>query len=95
MKLEDANHFEIGGNTDADDADISLTCLRCPDWHEWIAVSTEEDGPGVKLADLIQRAEQHTETCTAVYRGRVVEQSECWHGNTCPGGGPDCGPETP
>lgn len=22
-----------------------------------------------------------------------TEEPDCWHGNTCPGGGPDCGPE--
>ena len=69
MRLEDSRQFEIGGNTDADDADISITCLRCPGWSEWIEVSTDEDGPGVLLADLIERAEQHVETCRGVYRG--------------------------
>jgi hypothetical protein len=23
-----------------------------------------------------------------------IDPPECWHGNTCPGGGPDCGPES-
>jgi hypothetical protein len=69
MKLEDSRHFDIGGNVDAGDADISLTCLRCPDWHQWIKVSTEEGGPALLLADVIEVAEQHVETCTGVYRG--------------------------
>lgn len=69
MKLEDAHHFEIGGNTDADDADISITCLRCTDFHEWFKVSTEEDGPGVLLAEIIERADAHVEVCPEIYRG--------------------------
>lgn len=69
MRLEDTRQFEIGGNVDADDADISITCLRCTVFHEWIGVSKDEDGPQVILADLIERAEQHAETCPAVYRG--------------------------
>jgi hypothetical protein len=69
IRLEDSRHFEIGGNVDDADADISITCLRCPDWNEWIRVSTDEDGPAVLLADLIERAEEHVETCPAVYRG--------------------------
>lgn len=69
MKLEDSRHFSIGGNVDAGDADISLTCLRCTTLNEWIEVSTDEDGPGVLLADLIERAEEHVETCPGVYRG--------------------------
>lgn len=69
MRLEDSRHFDIGGNVDDGDADISITCLRCPDWHQWIEVSTEEDGPAVLLADLIEVADLHVETCTGVYRG--------------------------
>jgi hypothetical protein len=63
MNLEDFRHFEIGGNADADDADISITCLRCPDWNQWIAVSTDEDGVGVLLSELIKHAERHVESC--------------------------------
>jgi hypothetical protein len=69
MNVEDSRHFEIGGNVDAGDADISLTCLRCPDWHQWIPVGTEEESPAVLLADLIERADEHVETCPAIYRG--------------------------
>lgn len=69
MNLEDSHQFDIGGNLDGGDADISLTCLRCPSWSQWIKVSTDEDGPAVLLADLIERADQHVETCPGVYRG--------------------------
>lgn len=69
MKLEDSRQFEIGGNVDEGDADISITCLRCPDWTEWIRVSTDEDGPAVTLADVIERADEHVEACPGVYRG--------------------------
>lgn len=61
MNLEDMSHFEVGGNTDEGDADIQLTCLRCPVVGPWLTVSPDEDGPGVNLADLFQRAEKHLE----------------------------------
>jgi len=69
VKLEDTRQFEVGGNVDAGSADISITCLRCPDWHHWIAVATTQDSPAALLADLIERAEGHAETCPGVYRG--------------------------
>jgi hypothetical protein len=69
IRLEDSRHFEIGGNVDEGDADISITCLRCPDWNEWIEVSTEEGATPVLLAEIIEIAELHVETCPAVYRG--------------------------
>lgn len=69
MKLEDSRHFDIGGNVDAGSADISITCLRCTAWNQWLEVSTDEDGSGVVLAELIELAEEHVETCTGVYRG--------------------------
>lgn len=61
MRNEDQHHFEIGGNVDEGDAGISLTCLRCNDFHVWMGVSTQEDGPGIKLADLIDKAQEHVD----------------------------------
>lgn len=50
--------FEVGGSTDADDADISIICRHCT-FNEWLMVSTDEDGPGVSLAELNRIAQRH------------------------------------
>lgn len=54
--------FEVGGNLDDQDCDISLTCHKCS-WHIWIEVSPFDDGPTVTLAELVRRAGEHTEDC--------------------------------
>ena len=58
MDLQQLLRFEIGGNEDAGNADVSLTCRQCT-WTTWIAVGTEDDGPAPSLADLIMQAEEH------------------------------------
>lgn len=61
MTLEEMHQFEIGGSVDDGDADVSLTCLRCTNFHEWFKVPETDDGPLLKLADLWQAADKHYE----------------------------------
>lgn len=56
MNVERSHHVEVGGNLDADDCDISLSCRIC-DWHVWIEIPPRGDGP--TLADLIDAADEH------------------------------------
>lgn len=59
MRHEDLHHFDVGGSVDDGDASVSLTCLRCKDWVEWIEVGIFENSPAFTLADLIERGEKH------------------------------------
>lgn len=61
MTLEEMHQFEVGGSVDDGDADVSLTCLRCTDFHEGFKVSPVATGPLVKLADIWQAADKHYE----------------------------------
>lgn len=55
MKLEDQQRFQVEGGAVCEDAQIWITCERCG----WVAVLDEP----IPLAELNQRAEEHTEVC--------------------------------
>jgi hypothetical protein len=61
VNVEDSHNFEVAGTNDLDDADVSLTCMRCFDFIQWFKVDPGEDGVGPMLADLIRSAEEHAE----------------------------------
>lgn len=54
------DHFDVGGNLDADSADISLTCERCP-WNTWLPVPAMVTGQ--RLGHLVRLALKHYADC--------------------------------
>lgn len=55
MDLEDQHRFQVEGLASCEDAQLVLSCHRCA--HQWVF-----DGP-LNLAELDQRADEHTEVC--------------------------------
>lgn len=60
MDLEDQYRFQVEPAYDGSPW-IAMYCDRCR-WHT-------EIGDALSLRDLIERAEEHAEVCTGVYRG--------------------------
>ncbi len=61
MELEDMHHFEILGAPGDDDTDFFLSCLRCPDWTDWVSTDPTIADLPVTLADVVARADKHVE----------------------------------
>jgi hypothetical protein len=60
---EDMQRFEVDATPwrDAEGADLTISCRRCP----WSAHTEHQVGAddAIPLAELMQRADEHTEVC--------------------------------
>ena len=59
MSPDDMQRFEIFGLGDDEFGAVVLKCLCCPGWQ----VETDTTSDTLTLAELVQRADEHTEVC--------------------------------
>jgi alpha-L-arabinofuranosidase len=59
VHLDDEYRFEVFGLGNEEFGAVVLKCLRCVGWQ----VETDTTSDTLTLAELVQRADEHTEVC--------------------------------